>query len=370
MNDLGEKWEQAKELSGIEDKNRQLGADLSKVDRLPHSSSGSGQKQQPLSFGQIFAKSYYRHDKGGLLELEKGRAIGRKEIDIEAKDFDFVEFKTTMATTAGFAPQNIRSGRLSLTPTRPIMIPDILPTINVTTGNAYVYMLETTFTNNAAEAAEGAGPWGEAALAYTETSVPVRKIATFLPVTDEQLEDVQGMTDLIDSRLSTMVMLRLDSQLINGDGIAPNINGFNNQVTQTQAKGTDPVFDAVYKGMIQVMSVGYANPTAFVVHPLDWQDIRLTRTTEGIYLLGNPADAGPERIFGIPAIITTAATTNTGLVGDFTAHSGLAYRSGIEFKVSDSHVDYFVKGIQAVRATIRAALVVFRLSAFSKITGI
>ena len=51
-------------------------------------------------------------------------------------------------------------------------------------------------------------------------------------------------------------------------------------------------------------------------------------------------------------------------------HSALVYRQGIEFKVSDSHSDYFVKGVQAVRACIRACLVVFRPAAFCEITGI
>ena len=82
--------------------------------------------------------------------------------------------------------------------------------------------------------------------------------------------------------------------------------------------------------------------------------------------MGNPADPGPDRLFGVPVVITTSALQNTVLVGDFTTHSGLAYRAGIEFKVCDSHPDFFVKGIQAVRCTIRAALVVFRVSAFCK----
>ena len=45
-------------------------------------------------------------------------------------------------------------------------------------------------------------------------------------------------------------------------------------------------------------------------------------------------------------------------------------RSGIEVKVSDSHDDYFVKGKQAIRADLRAALCVYRDAAFCEVTGI
>jgi hypothetical protein len=68
--------------------------------------------------------------------------------------------------------------------------------------------------------------------------------------------------------------------------------------------------------------------------------------------------------------VTTAATEGTGLVGDFRAHSALLVRQGLRFKVSDSHSDYFIKNLLAILCEMRAALVVFRISAFCEITGI
>ena len=93
-----------------------------------------------------------------------------------------------------------------------------------TDQNAYSYLEETTFTNNAAEAAEGATV-GEGALAFTEQSESIRKMGVFLPVTDELLSDVSGIQGYINSRLQTMIKLRLDSQLLAGDGTAPNLEG-------------------------------------------------------------------------------------------------------------------------------------------------
>jgi HK97 family phage major capsid protein len=375
LGDLHDKWKEATELDRIEAGVKSVADDVDRINRTDAmvAMGGGRESRGPArreSLGERAIKSLYRRDRDGNIERDSKGPVAVKNLEFEVKDYDLdLEMKTTMTTAAGLAPDTIRSSRLVYTALRAPMVADLLPTIPVTTGNSYTYMQESTFTNNAAEVAE-AGTYPESALAYTEVTATVRKIGTWIPVTDEQLADVPGMRALIDNRLSLMVQLRLDTELISGDGIAPNISGFMTQVTQSQAKGSDPVFDALYKGMVLVQTVGFANVTGIVMHPLDWQDVRLTRTTDGVYILGNPADPGPERIFGVPVVMTTGATQNTAIVGDFAAHSALIYRQGIEIKITDSHSDLWVKDIQAIKASLRAALAVFRLTAFCKVTGV
>jgi HK97 family phage major capsid protein len=384
LNELGSKWESALEVERLAADNDAAMAKLKTAQRpaFLHGSKGgrdgdsliggAGDDLVAKSLGQLFAEKAYERSRDGGLVIEDGRPRWRKERDIELAGFNpIIGLKTTMTTSAGFAPENPRSGKLQLSAQRPLMVADLLPTIPLSTGSAYVYMEETTFTNNAAEIAENDGTGAaEGALAYTERSVSVRRIATVLPVTDEQLADVAGMQSLVDGRVRYMVEQRLDGQLLSGDGNAPNISGFYTQVTQAQAKSTDPVFDAIFKGMIKVMHTGYANATGIVLHPNDWQDIRLTRTVDGIYILGNPGDDVTQRLFGVPVVVTTAATENTGLVGDFRTHAALVYREGAEVRIFDQHSDYPKKFLQLLRASIRAALVVFRPAAFCEVTGI
>lgn len=193
----------------------------------------------------------------------------------------------------------------------------------------------------------------------------------FLPVTDEQLEDEPQVRGLIDNRLRFMVRQRLDSQILVGSGTGVNLTGILNTAgIQTQAKGTDPVPDAVYKAMVKVRVTGRAMPNAVVMHPNDWQDIRLLRTADGIYIWGNPSDAGPERIWGLRVVQSDAETENTGLVGDFANHSELAVRRGVDVQVSNSHGTFFVEGKLAIRADMRVALIVYRPAAFATVTGI
>jgi HK97 family phage major capsid protein len=315
---------------------------------------GSEPKQKSL--GELFVES-----KAGT-EL-KGHEVAIPDVDVKAL------LKTTFETTAGWAPETTRTGRLVEAATRPIQIIDLIPG-GSTSQSAVVYMEETTFTNSAAETAE-AGAYPESALALTEKSSTVRKVATWLPVTDEQLEDVPQAEGYVNRRLPFMLRQRLDSQIVVGNGTAPNLRGFLNVVgIQTQAKGADPTPDAVYKAMTKVRVTGRALPGAVIFHPNDWQDIRLLRTADGIYVWGNPSEAGPERIWGLPVVQSDAITENTALVGDYANYSELALRRGIEVKVSDSHSDFFVNGKQAIRADLRAALVAYRPAAFCTVTGI
>lgn len=284
-----------------------------------------------------------------------------------------IDFKTLMSTGGGFAPQAIRTGDIVLDAQRPVEVLQLIPQFP-TSQNAVVYMEETTFTNNAAETAESAdgnlATWGEAALAFTERTSPVRKIAVFIPVSDEQLEDVDFLSAYLDQRLSFMLRQRLDSQVLVGNGSAPNLRGILNvSGVQTQALGSDTKPDAAYKALVKARVTGRSNPNAYIFHPNDWQDIRLLKTTDGIYIWGSPSESGPQRLWGLPVLETTAITENTALVGDFANYCYLAPRRDIDVQVGYVG-NNFVNGVKTIRADMRAAFVVSRPEAFCTVTGL
>ena len=310
--------------------------------------------REAKTLGELFVASHAYKGKKGNIGPES-------ELDIE--------LKTLMTTSAGLAPETTRTGRIVESAQRPVQVIDLIPQ-TTTRQAAVVYMEETTFTNNAAEVAEG-GTYGEAALALTEQTSNVRKIATWLPVTDEQLEDEEQAAGYVNNRLPFMLRQRLDGQILVGNGTAPNLRGILNVVgIQTQAKGADPTPDAVYKAMTKVRVTGRAIPGAVVFHPTNWQDVRLLRTADGIYIWGSPSEAGPDRIWGLPVALSDAITLGTAVVGDFAGYSELAVRRGIEVQVTNSHSTFFVEGKQAVRADMRAALVFYRPAAFCTVTGL
>ena len=361
IDDLAVQLENAKSVDEIYQRNAAAIRDGNKPGtQLPL----GGGKNAPAG-GQAEAKSLGELFVGADAYKNRQR---KRDINVSMPEFDFLSAKTLMETGAGFAPQSIRTGRVVDYAHRRPVVADLIPQ-TPTDQAAVVYMEETTFTNNAATRLEG-GQAGEGALAYTERSKAIREIATFMPVTEIQLEDVPVTQSLIDNRLMTMLDLVEEDQLLSGDDNAPNLAGFLTVVSQSQAKGADPTPDAIYKAMTKIRATGYAEPSAYVTHPNDWQDIRLLRTADGLYIWGNPSEAGPERIWGLPTVITTAMTENTGFLGDFQLYSEIFRKRGANIKVSDSHSDFFIKGKLAIRADKRLALAIYRATAFCKVTGI
>lgn len=336
-------------------------ADRAKVAELGHGEPGDGTDTeyrpahpQQKSIGELFTES-------DAYKGKTGKIGPQATLD--------VSLKTLLTTTTGWVPESTRTDRLVEFATRPIQVAEVIPQVE-TTQSSVQYMEETTFTNAAAETAE-AGTYPEAALAFTEQTSLVRKVAVFLPVTDDQLEDVPQIRGYIDNRLPFMVRQRLDLQILAGNGTAPNLRGILNVVgIQTQAKGADPTPDAVYKAIVKVETTGQAMANVAVFNPTDWQTIRLLRTADGIYIWGNPSDAGPERIWGMRVVRAQALTAGTSIVGDFANFAQLAVRRGIDVQVSNSHSTYFVEGKSAIRADMRVAFVAFRPSAFCTITGL
>ena len=359
LDEIGVARDDAREIERIAASAKSAQADYDRPRRPQF--PGSGEPVKPAaeqkSIGQQFVESP---------EFKAWQDAGKPA---ESKPVQVgMDLKAVMTTTAGWAPQAVRAPRFVDIATTPIDLLDLIP-MGTTNQNAYVYMEETTYTNTAAETAEGAAK-PEATLVLTQRTSPVRKIAVTLPVTDEQLEDVPGIQTYIESRLVNMVRQRLNTQILVGDGIAPNLLGLINVPgIQTQAKGADPTPDAVFKAMTLVETVGQANPSAVVLNPADWQDIRLLRTVDGLYIWGSPAEAGPERIWGLPVVKAQGLTAGTGVTGDFRNYALLLERSPMSVAIGYVNDD-FRRNQRTIRAEIRVAIVFFRPTAFATITGI
>jgi HK97 family phage major capsid protein len=244
-------------------------------------------------------------------------------------------------------------------------------------SNTIIYMVETTFTNAAAPVAEG-GTKPESALVFDQKTDPVSKIAHWLPVTEELLEDVPAIQSYIDARLSLGVQLAEEDQLLNGNGTPPNIMGVMNRSglaapVARNGAGTPPETnaDAILRQITAIATTAFIYPDGVVMNPTNWFTVATSKDANGQYFGGGPFSSLPSAtLWGTPVAITPSIVANTALVGAFGTMSQVFRKGGIRVEASNSHQDFFIKNLVAIRAEERLALAVYRPGAFGKVTGL
>jgi HK97 family phage major capsid protein len=353
------------------EKAMEVGANEAPVNTIPNAMP---EKKGPSSIGEQFANSqaYKAYTENGV-----------KGVDSHA------EFKTTLNTT-GYPPESLRApGILETALRNPDSIIGLFDQIQ-TNQNAYVYLEESTFTNNAGSIAEAAdiSTSNEGALAFTEKTESIRKMATFLPVTDELLSDVAGIQGYVNSRLSTMMKLNMDNQLINGNGSAPNLTGVLsksgiNTFDYSSYSGELARLGQIYQAITEIRKDAFVEADSIVMHPSDWYDVvtsvsDITTTTSGaapknpLFMVagGFGADVAP-RIWGLKVVPSTVIAAGTALVGKFGGGDAaqVIMREGVDLAVSDSHSDFFAKNQLAIRLTMRLGFAMYRPTAFCSITN-
>jgi HK97 family phage major capsid protein len=270
----------------------------------------------------------------------------------------------------------------------PLILPQVLPGIQPlqyrravvadliapgTTDSPLIqYMKEKTFTNAADAVAEG-GLKPESTLVFESATSAVRKIAHWIPVSEEMLEDYAQTASIIDARLRLGLDLKEEDELLNGSGIDPHILGLMTLpgLAAAQARGTDTNIDAIFKQMMAIASAVFLMPDAFVINPINWQAIQLQKNTLGNYLGSGPwAAAQPPTLWGVGGAVTPAIAAGVALVGGFRSAAQIFRRGGVRVESSNSHASFFVNNLVAIRAEERLALAVYREAAFGKVTGL
>jgi HK97 family phage major capsid protein len=253
-----------------------------------------------------------------------------------------------------------------------LVVADLLAS-GSTDSSSITYMKETTFTNAAAAVAEGQ-PKPESTLVFDQVTDLVVKIAHWLPVTDEMLEDVSQIRSYIDARLRLGLSIAEEDQLLNGSGTAPSMQGLLNRTGLTTAEtraGTVTNADAIFTEMMKIFNASFVMPTGTVMNPANWQAIQLSKDGEGRYYGSGPF-AGPQAptLWGLPVAVTPSIVAGTALTGAFNSAAQFFRKGGVRVEASNSHQDFFTRNLTAIRAEERGALAVYRPAAFGKITSL
>jgi HK97 family phage major capsid protein len=267
---------------------------------------------------------------------------------------------------------------------QPLTFADLIMSGQATTSSIR-YVVEGTATSAAAGVAE-AGSKPESTLGLTTTDEPIKKIATILPVSEEMVQDAPAIQSYINGRLALFVKIEEERQLFRGTSGGNEVQGIlTSRSVPVYAGGTAAGNKAVqlFKAMNGLRGSAFVEPEWVVMHPTDWQDIRLLADTAGQLFGGGPffgpygGPQGPasatgqisgaqDTIWGKPVYVTASiGGAGTALIG---TRSGAQVwrRGGMSVEATNSHSTWFQLNLLAIRAEERLGLAVYRPAAYTE----
>lgn len=253
---------------------------------------------------------------------------------------------------------------------RELSLLDLLPR-GQATSNTVHYTREASWTNSAAERAEGTQK-PESTLTFEDTNEPVRTVPHFLKASRQVLDDAPALASYIDSRMRHGVLQRLEAQIIAGNGTSPNLSGITSTGNHTDLTvvTADNDYDAASRAKYQVKASDYA-PSFYIVNPADWG--RMERKRTGISGDETPlAGSGhavtylnggmQPMLWGLPVILSNSMTAGTFICAARDALM-LWERQGVAVEMFEQNQDDVEKNLVTIRAEGRFAFTVFRPAA-------
>lgn len=271
-----------------------------------------------------------------------------------------VEVKNTLVgSDTNVAPQ--RNAGIVAGAYLPFSMEALLPS-TTTSSNAIEFTKEASFTNSAAEAAEGSAK-AESALTWSLVNMPISTVAHWIKISKQLAADAPALASYVNTRMRYGVNQKVDTQLVVGDGVAPNISGTYDTGNFTAHGIADAALGATFKKFVLIRKViaacyaaGYP-ADAIVLNPADWasMEIELMTVAAG-QTLYSVSEGGTPRLFGLPVIQAIGMAADTFQVGRFSQAYMVYNREGTVVEMSDSDSDNFTKNLITLRAERRLAL--------------
>lgn len=291
--------------------------------------------------------------------------------EIEVTKSDLAAMKEVKVTSAGVVAP-VYDTTIQPGIRQELRIRDLLTAIPVT-GQNYTYFREKLHTRGAGMVAEG-GTKPTSDVTFEAATDRVKKIAVWMPVTEEALADVPQMQGYIQELLRYDLKLEEENQILKGDGTGENLNGLMTQATIYDAnltKAGDTSIDIVRRGIYQVRKQSKLSADGVVMSELDWMNIELQKDGENRYLFANLQGLVTPILWGRPVITSDSMDEGDAdaggefLIANFARAAILFDRMSYLFKMGLIN-DMFIKNMIALLAEERLGLGVRRKEALVK----
>lgn len=197
---------------------------------------------------------------------------------------------------------------------------------------------------------------------------PVRKIATYMRVPEEMMDDIPFLSSFLTQVGTEEVNLLEDEQILYGDGLSQNLSGLSENSTAFSGTGlgiaggslpTPNHFDVLRAARTQARLLK-RRPTIALVNPGDYYKMESTKDTTGNYLfLGGGNGINPGRnVGGLTVIDHTEVEPDDFFVIDPRA-AQIFDRTGLSVRFYDQDQDNAIKNLITIVIEKRLALAIY-----------
>ncbi|UWQ77361.1 phage major capsid protein [Leisingera sp. M658] len=328
-------------LKNLTDKVEGLTAQNQELAQNFASGLGGGGNDGPMSLGQAVVA---QHDavkafSGSAIKLDINNAI------------------TTADGSAGGLIYREEEREPVRMPKRRLLVAGLLSR-GVVSSDAHTYRKQTVRTSAAAMVAEGAAT-PESNYGWTKVTDTVRKIGHHINVSEESLADADYLQSEIDTELRYGLDLEEEKQVLAGDGIGENHLGLISVapgfVAADASLPNATRIDRLRLAILQIALEDYYL-TSFVLNPVDWAGIEMTKNANGDYIFTRPDGVTSPVLWGRDVVESNSMSKGEWLGGDLAMASTLYDRQQTEVKLSTEHGDNFIEGMVTVQAKKRQLL--------------
>lgn len=311
------------------------------------------------------------------LKLESP-VVKLKELGLgDLREIGYKDLVMSVPTTAGGGLVRRDYGPWPIDlPLRPLTIRDVV-TILQTGSNLIEYVRVNSLTRAAKIVPEATSTTDDAALkpkaamSIEIVQTGVKTIAVIMLATRTILMDAPQLQSMMTQFMRTDIDLELEEEVISGPGGANHFTGLENTPNLTSqdvvldTNGNEDMLATARKARTKALIVGRARSTGFLMNPLDWEKLDLTKDLEGRYYFGGPLAMGTKTLWGLPVIESEVIPEGTFYTGDL-KQMVIWDRQDPSIYISDSNRDYLERNIITILYEGRWAFGVLRPPAIVK----
>lgn len=208
-------------------------------------------------------------------------------------------------------------------------------------------------------------------------TMTLQKIGVHTKITLEMIENIPDFVSWIRNEVLMDVLLKLDTDILTGNGTAPNIKGLQHSDYYTAAaipsdytlpSGITPNEAQVLRAILTQQRNGYSNSTAILMHPTDSMKLDLAVDENGTPVIYPFAGRDNTNIKGVPIVEVPTLTAGTFHVIDAT-RIALYVQRALNIRIFDQNEDDAIHDRQTMVCSVKAAPLVKSNYKISNIYG-